>query len=127
MINFKDAAKTYAQAETVFMTALLAQVEALATSVILSHPHATSFCMAMGSASFGCHWQERDELDPSDVWDRDENLDPDELGKETGEPNSYADELAELLAKYDRQFCITGYPMMIRQVSAHSVTVEADW
>lgn len=127
MNNFKDLEAAYLKAETEFSNALLKQIETLATSVILSHTHVTSFCMAMGSASFGCHWREVDDLDPSDYWDRDENLNPDEIEGETGLPSSFANDLAELLEKYDSNFCLTGYPMMIRQVSESSVTVENDW
>lgn len=127
MNNFKDLEAAYTKAETEFSNALLKQVEILATSVILSHPHVTSFCMAMGSASFGCHWREfYDENDPDDFHDRDENLDPDELMR-TGVHSSYGIDLQNLLNKYDNRFCLTGYPMMIRQVSESSVTVDCDW
>lgn len=127
MKNFKDLEATYAKAETEFTNALLKQVESLATSVILNHPHVTSFCMGMGSASFGCQWREFDDLDPTDYWDRDEDLNPDEIEDETGVPSSFANDLDDLLGKYDRNFCLTGSPMLIRQVSGSSVTVETDW
>lgn len=127
MNNFKDLEAAYAKAESEFNNALLKQVESLATSVILSHPYVTSFCMGMGSASFGCRWREVDDLDPSDYWDRDEDLNPHELECETGVPSSFANDLSDLLDLYDSNFGLTGYPMMIRQVSESSVTVENDW
>lgn len=126
MTNFKDAAKTYAEAETVFMAVLIAEVKRLAVAVIMTHPAANSFCMAMGSASFGCQWEELDEHDPSDKWDRDENLDPGDIESVTGVACSYATDLQSLLDTYDSTFCLTGYPIMITMDGPNAVMV-ADW
>lgn len=127
MNNFKDLEKAFDNAEAAFSKVLLAQVEHLATSVILSHPYATCFTMAMGSAFFSCSWTVADENDPDDPWSLDGRLHPDEIGKVTGVPSSYSDDLANLLDKYDSNFHLTGVPMMIRQVSEYSVTVDNDW
>ena len=123
-MSFAIAERKYAKAETEFDAELLKEVERLARGVIESHPWAKSFCMAMGVASFGCKWVETDEEDPTDTWERDENLDPEELS----DGNSFAEDLHSLLQKYDRKFCITGTPMRIIRdnVSGELVTLT-DW
>jgi hypothetical protein len=78
--------------------------------------------MGMGSASFGCEWVETDEYDPDDKWEREENLNPDELSSS----NQFAAELFMLLDKWDNTFKLTGYPMMIKFVKGHLTTLT-DW
>lgn len=123
-MNFAIAERKYLKAESEFEKELMREIERLAKGVIETHPKAKSFCMAMGSASFGCEWAEADDVDPTDIWERKENLDPEELS----DGNQYAVDLNELLSKYDRKFCITGYPMRIirDKVSGELVTLT-DW
>lgn len=111
MWDFKQSERVYESAEKMFSAALRKEIERLAKRVIETIPKAKSFCMAMGSASFHCEWREWEDGDESDYWDMDENLNPDELS----DGNSYAADLDNLLGKYERTFCMTGYPMMIRR------------
>lgn len=105
-MKFQELVYTNARAE--FTKWLVSEVERLAKLVIEYEPRAKSFCMAMGCVSFHCKWEECDELDQSDVWERDENLEPHEL-----EQNSHALELSELFSRWDRELCISGIPMKI--------------
>lgn len=123
-MNFKTAEQNYIKAENAFEAELLKEVERLAKAVIESHPKAKSFCMAMGSASFGCEWVEVDDEGPTDTWERDENLDPQELS----DGNSFATDLDSLLEKYDRKFCLTGYPMrIVRDNVSGELLTQTDW
>ena len=119
-LAFHKQEQKFKKAESEFSDQLIKEVERLAYLVIQSHPWAESFCMAMGCASFGCKWVEIDDWDPDDSWERDENLNPDELSGE------HAKELAELLDLWDNKFSITGYPMMIKIVDGELKTVT-DW
>lgn len=124
-MSFAIAERKYTKAESEFESELLKEVERLAKLVIDTNPiKIKSFCMAMGSASFGCEWAEVDDVDPTDIWERKENLDPEELS----DGNQYAVDLNELLSKYDRKFCITGTPMRIIRdnVSGELITLK-DW
>ena len=123
-MNFKIAEKVYQVAESKFEAELLKEVERLAKAVIESHPKAKSFCMAMGSASFGCKWVEVDDDDPTDTWERDDNLDAEDLS----DGNSFAADLDSLLGKYDRKFCLTGYPMrIVRDNVSGELLTQTDW
>jgi hypothetical protein len=120
---FKARERAYLKAESAFEEALLKEVERLAIRVIETSHRAKSFCMAMGSASFGCQWEEYDD-DPSESWEMDENLDPYELKAE----NSFAAELDKLISEYNDKFKLTGCPMKIDRdhVTGQLVTVT-DW
>jgi hypothetical protein len=120
---FKARERAYLKAESAFEEALLKEIERLAKRVIETSHRAKSFCMAMGSISFGCQWEEYDD-DPSESWEMDENLDPYELKGE----NSYALELDSLISKYNDKFKLTGCPMIIRRdnVTGELIT-NCDW
>lgn len=124
-MSFKAVERKYAKAETEFEAELLKEVERLAKAVIDTNPtKVKSFCMGMGSASFGCEWVETDDEDPMDSWECSENLEPEELS----ESNAYADELQKLLSKYNNKFCITGYPMrIIRDNVTGELLTQTDW
>jgi hypothetical protein len=123
-MSFKIAEKVYQEADSKFEGELLKEVERLAKAVIESHPKAKSFCMAMGSASFGCEWVEVDDEDPTDTWERQDNLIPHELA----DGNSFATDLASLLNKYDRKFCLTGCPMrIVRDNVSGELLTQQDW
>ena len=124
MWDFKQSERVYQSAETMFEKALLNEIERLAKMVITTIPKAKSFCMAMGSASFHCEWREWEDGDESDYWDRDEHMDAYELK----DGNSYAEDLDDLLRKYDNKFNLTGCPMKIDRdnVTGELVTVR-DW
>lgn len=110
-------------AQTKFTNWLVSEVERLAKVVIDTHPQAISFCMAMGSASFYCEWEECDDHDPTDVWQRSEHINPGDIVE-----NSYAAELDDLLSKWDNQLCITGVPMRItRDNVTGKLIVDTDW
>lgn len=112
----------FQKAKDLFSVWLLSEVDRLAKSVVQTHPWAESFCMAMGSASFHCVWQESDEDDPSDTWERNEHLLPDELS------GSCAAELDKLLEKWNDEFCLTGYPMrIIKDSVTGEPTTLKDW
>lgn len=125
-LNFHNQQEKFKKAEAEFSGQLLKEIERLAYLVIQSHPWAESFCMAMGSASFGCKWTEFDEHDPSDTWECEENLDPCELMENVNIANSYAGELDGLLGLWDHKFCLTGYPMHIKMVDGKLKTLT-DW
>lgn len=123
----KNQESKFIKAKEAFSAFLLIEIERLAKGVIDTHPWAESFCMAMGCASFHCKWEEKDDFDPTDIWERDENLEPSELAKGIM-GNSYAFDLDNLLTKWDREFCLTGCPMRITKdcVTGKLVTVN-DW
>lgn len=123
----KTQEATFQKAKEVFEAYLLSEIERLAKGVIDTHPWAESFCMAMGSASFHCKWEEKDDFDPTDIWDRDDQLSPLELSKGIM-GNSFAFDLDNLLSKWDREFCLTGHPMRITKdfVTGKLVTIN-DW
>jgi hypothetical protein len=127
MWDFKQAESVYKTSEEMFSQALILEVERLARGAINSHPWAKSFCMAMGSASFGCEWV--DDTDPEDIWEHDENLDIYELMYEQGSPtNSFVIDLNDLLQKYNDTFKITGYPMrIIRDNVTSELVTLTDW
>lgn len=123
-MSFKTAETAYQKAESKFEDELLKEVERLARAVIESHPKAKSFVMGMGHAFFGCEWTEVDDNDPTDTWERDDNLDPEDLA----DGNSFAEDLVQLLDKYNRKFCLTGCPMKItRDAITGELVNSADW
>lgn len=124
MWDFKQSERVYQSAETMFETALMKEIERLAKMVITTIPKAKSFCMAMGSISFHCEWREWEEGDESDYWECDEHLDPCELA----EDNCYAQDLDDLIGKYNDKFKLTGNPMQINRdhVTGELITTT-DW
>lgn len=124
MWDFKESEKVYEAAETMFEKALLAEIERLAKLVIDTIPKVKSFCMAMGSASFYCEWEEFEEEDPTDTWKCTEHCDPYELK----DGNQFAEDLNDLFEKYNDKFRLTGCPMKIDRdnLTGELITVT-DW